>query len=116
MKVPVTLARMTRDPWSYVGAALVVGAGFLFVSCSTPSVEFKLGSGSVTEPDLLKGAAEAVAEIPGMGWLKPVIAVVAAVTGSGILTKRAIKAHDDAPYTAEDVASIEAAKAGKPQA
>lgn len=114
MKARKTLSGMARDKWSYLGAVLVGGGALLLCSCS--GMELSVKTGSVSAPGFLAGAAEVVGSIPGFEWVKIAAGALGVLGGSTLLTKRAIKAHDDAPFTAEDAASIEAAKAGKPQA
>ncbi len=102
------IGRLARDWKAWVGAVILCVGAFGLISCAS-GLELK-GNVDVKDPALLGKVADAVSEIPGMGWLKPIASVLASLGGAAVLAKRAVKAHDEAPFTAADVASIEAAK------
>lgn len=55
-------------------------------------------------------AARAAEGNPISALIHSLATLTAALAGAGILTKRAVKKFDDAPYTAEDLAALERAK------
>lgn len=111
---------LVRDPWAYVWSALGIGSivfgALLLTGCSGMEVSYK--SGSIDPGAITKGlsAAGQVAGALGFPWLEAGLTAVGTILGGVGVTSRVIKAkidaHDAKPYTAEDVASIEAAKAG----
>lgn len=111
------LRKMLSQKKTWFGALLVIGGAFVLCACNGGEVAFRVKGGSVSAPGFLAAAAEAVGSIPGFEWIKIAAGALGILGGGTLITKSAIKAHDAAPFTAEDVASIEAAKAAaKPEA
>lgn len=112
------LRRLVRDPWAYLGSVLFLGgiAVVLLTLTGCSGMKFSYESGDFQPQNLIHQAGEiakTVGGITGMPWLDVLGGVLTSLGGSAVLVKRAVKAHDEAPFTPEDAASMDAAKAGQ---
>lgn len=113
-RIVLTLGRMARDPWSWLGfvltAAGAAGAAVLLTGCSGMRISLDTGE---LKPSFLSEAAQVVktaASLTGLPWLDTIGTILVSLTGGGLLAKRAVSKYDAAPFTAADAAAIDKAK------